>query len=96
MLDFSPEKMVVVFVIVLIVLGPEKMPDVTRKIGKAMAELRKLSGGFQDEIRSAVNQATTEPPPGDAPTTTEVVAHGTADSEPSAAAAGGAEDGNEP
>lgn len=96
MLDFSPEKMVVVFLIVLIVLGPEKMPDVARKIGKATAELRKLSGGFQEEIRSAVNQATADPPPGDAPTTTEVVAHGTAVEEPSGAAAGGAEDGNEP
>ena len=64
MLDFSPEKMVMIFVIILIVLGPEKMPEVARKIGKAAAELRKLSGGFQDEIRSAVNQATTEPPPG--------------------------------
>ena len=96
MLDFSPEKMVMIFLIILIVLGPEKMPEVARKIGKATAELKKLSGGFQEEIRSAVTQATTEPPPGDVPTTTEVVAKGTADEEPSATAVGGAEDGNEP
>jgi Sec-independent protein translocase protein TatA len=60
MLDFSPEKMVMIFLIVLIVLGPEKLPEVSRKIGKAAAELRKLSGGFQDEIRSAVHQATND------------------------------------
>ena len=57
---FSPEKMMMVFFIALLVLGPEKLPEMARKFGKVMGELRKLSGGFQNEIRQAVNQATTE------------------------------------
>jgi Sec-independent protein translocase protein TatA len=56
MLEFSPEKMAFIFLIVLLVLGPEKLPEVSRKIGKAMGELRKLSGGFQDEMRKAVHE----------------------------------------
>jgi Sec-independent protein translocase protein TatA len=56
MLEFSPEKMAFIFLIVLWGLGPEKLPEVSRKIGKAMGELRKLSGGFQDEMRKAVHE----------------------------------------
>lgn len=65
MLDFSPEKMIMIFFIVMLVLGPEKLPEVARKIGKLSAELRKLSGGFQDEIRQAVRDTTTDTGTGD-------------------------------
>ena len=60
MLDFSPEKMIFIFLIVMIVLGPEKLPEVSRKIGKAMGELRKLSGGFREEMNKAVHEATSD------------------------------------
>lgn len=60
MLEFSPEKMAFIFLIVLMVLGPEKLPEVSRKIGKAMGELRKLSGGFQDEMRKAVHEVSSD------------------------------------
>lgn len=83
MLDFSPEKMMMIFFIVMLVLGPEKLPEVARKLGKISAELRKLSGGFQNEIRQAVNDATTAPPSGasngqTSGSTTEVVSAGDA------------------
>lgn len=63
MLEFSPEKMAFIFLIVLLVLGPEKLPEVSRKIGKAMGELKKLSGGFQDEMRKAVHEVTSDSGP---------------------------------
>ncbi len=86
MLDFSPEKMIFIFFIVLIVLGPEKLPEVSRKIGRAMGELRKLSGGFRAEMNKAVNEMTADPPPddGNAARPREV---------PSETAAGGESDG---
>ncbi len=65
MLDFSPEKMLFIFLIVLIVLGPEKLPEVSRKLGRAVGELRRLSGGFRDEMNKAVGEMTADPPSGE-------------------------------
>lgn len=67
MLDFSPEKMLFIFLIVVVVLGPEKLPELSRKIGRAMGELRKLSGGFRDEMNKAVNDMTSDSPGNDKP-----------------------------
>lgn len=61
MLDFSPEKMLFIFLIVAVVLGPEKLPEVSRKIGRAVGELRKLSGGFRDEMNKAVHEMSADP-----------------------------------
>ena len=46
MLNFGPEKMIVIFFIAMIVLGPDKLPEMARKFGKVMGELRKVSGGL--------------------------------------------------
>lgn len=86
MLEFSPEKMAFIFLIVLLVLGPEKLPDVSRKIGKAMGELRKLSGGFQDEMRKAVHEVTSDSGSASSGQTEAPVADGTP--EPSGSASG--------
>jgi sec-independent protein translocase protein TatB len=43
-----------------VILGPEKLPDAMRKAGKAWGELRKLSSGFQDEVRKGFEEPTRE------------------------------------
>lgn len=50
----GPEIMVVLLV-ALIVLGPEQLPKAMRTFGNVMAQIRKVSNGFQDEMRSAMN-----------------------------------------
>jgi Sec-independent protein translocase protein TatA len=67
MLDFSPEKMLFIFLIVAVVLGPEKLPELSRKIGRAAAELRKLSGGFREEMNKAVHEMTSDSTGNDRP-----------------------------
>jgi sec-independent protein translocase protein TatB len=61
--NFGTGEMLVVFLVALIVLGPNKLPDVARQAGKMMAELRRLSGGFQDEMRAAMREPTPTLPP---------------------------------
>ena len=51
MFNLSGSEIVVILLLALVVLGPEKLPDAMRKAGKAFAELKKLSSGFQDEVR---------------------------------------------
>ena len=53
--------MLVVFVIVLVVFGPQKLPELARSLGKLMAEFRKASsdfkGAFEEEMRDLERQA---------------------------------------
>lgn len=43
MFDLSPEKVVVILVIALVVLGPNRVADTARALGRARARLRQLS-----------------------------------------------------
>lgn len=63
MLNLGTGELLVIFLVALIVLGPNKLPDAARQAGKMMAELRRLSGGFQDEMRAAMREPTPTLPP---------------------------------
>lgn len=45
-----------VLVVALLVLGPNKLPGAARQVGKALGEMRKLSTGFQAEMRDAMKE----------------------------------------
>ena len=49
------EVLVILFV-ALIVLGPNKLPEAARQVGRAVNEVRRISGGFQREMREAMNE----------------------------------------
>lgn len=53
--------MLVVFVIVLVVFGPQKLPELARGLGKILAEFRKASsdfrGAFEEEMKDLERQA---------------------------------------
>ena len=50
----------VIILVALIVLGPEQLPKAMRTFGNVMAEIRKVSGGFQAEMKSAMDSFTAE------------------------------------
>lgn len=56
-----PEIMVVL-VVALIVLGPARLPDAARSMGKALRELRSLTAGFEREVRAALDDDSPPPP----------------------------------
>ena len=49
----APE-ILVILVVALLVLGPERLPEAARQAGRALAEMRRMSSGFQAEIRDAM------------------------------------------
>ena len=57
----SMTHMIVVFVVVLVVFGPKKLPELARGLGKLMAEFRKAStdfkSAFEQEMRDLERQA---------------------------------------
>ena len=48
-------EIMVILVVALLVLGPKKLPEAGRQVGKAMAEFRRWSTEIQGEMRSAVS-----------------------------------------
>ncbi len=61
----APE-ILVILLVALLVLGPERLPDAARKAGRVMAEVRRMSSGFQAEMRSAMQQPVSGSPAGKA------------------------------
>ena len=47
-------EVLVILVLGLLVLGPERLPEFARKIGNFIKEARRMSRSFQEELRSAV------------------------------------------
>lgn len=56
MLNVGPPELLLILLIALLVLGPSKLPEAARQVGRAMAELRRLSSGFQAEMRDAMQE----------------------------------------
>ena len=59
MFNLGPEKLMVVLLIALVVLGPDKLPNAARQIGRYLNEFRRISQGFQQELRTAMDVADT-------------------------------------
>ena len=53
MVSIGPGEILVVLVVALIVLGPTRLPDAARSLGRAVSEFRRVTSGFQSEVRDA-------------------------------------------
>ncbi len=57
MLNVGPLELLTIAVLALVVLGPDRLLPTMRSVGRAVGELRRISGGFQDELRRAMDEA---------------------------------------
>jgi Tat protein translocase TatB subunit len=53
MFGIGTPELLVILVVALIVLGPKRLPEVARALGKGLAELRRATSGFTDELHNA-------------------------------------------
>lgn len=56
MFNLSGSEMVFLLLLALIILGPEKLPEAVRRFGKGYSEFKKMSMGFQSELKSALDE----------------------------------------
>lgn len=56
MFNVGTAELLVILLVALLVLGPNKLPDAARQVGRALGELRRLSSGFQAEMRDALRE----------------------------------------
>ena len=64
-------ELLVVLVVALIVLGPQRLPEAARQLAKTLGEFRRMAGGFQAELRDAIQtplDGTPKPAPNAPPT----------------------------
>lgn len=76
-MQFHPLWLVVALVIVLIIFGPGRLPELGSAAGKAMREFRKATSDLSNEVTTAA-QGKSEPPA--AATTSESTAKGSSSS----------------
>ena len=56
MFNFSGSEIVFLLLLALIILGPEKLPDAIRSFGKTYSEFKKMTTGFQSELKNALDE----------------------------------------
>ncbi|GBD98297.1 sec-independent protein translocase protein TatAd [bacterium BMS3Abin07] len=54
MFDLGMQELIVIFVVALLVIGPKKLPELGRTLGKGIAELKKSMAGIKDQINEEV------------------------------------------
>jgi sec-independent protein translocase protein TatB len=53
-LDLSPTKLLVIFVVVVVLLGPKRLPEVARQLGAGWRKLRELRLQVDQELRQSL------------------------------------------
>ena len=54
MLDLSPTKLLIIFVVVVILLGPKRLPEVARQLGAGWRKVREMHTRLDSELRQVV------------------------------------------
>jgi sec-independent protein translocase protein TatB len=54
--DFGSGEIILIILVLFVVLGPKRLPDVARTLGKTINEMKRASAGFKDEINKEVQR----------------------------------------
>lgn len=56
MFGIGSTELIVILVVALLVLGPRKLPEIAKTLGKAMGEFRRMSSDFQRTIDTELDR----------------------------------------
>jgi sec-independent protein translocase protein TatB len=60
MFGIGSTELLVILVVALIVIGPSKLPDIMRTLGKGMAEFKRMSNDVKSTLEAEVDRAERE------------------------------------
>lgn len=61
MFGIGMTELMVILVIALLVLGPKRLPEMARSLGKGLTEFRRASGDLRREFTAVADQARIDP-----------------------------------
>jgi Tat protein translocase TatB subunit len=73
--SIGPGEWIVLFVVILVVVGPKRLPEVARKVGRMMEMFRRAADEFKDQLMS-MDQESPASPPSPSPADTSPAADG--------------------
>ncbi|MBZ0241982.1 MAG: twin-arginine translocase TatA/TatE family subunit, partial [Bacteroidales bacterium] len=53
--NFGTGEILLLLLVLFVVLGPKKLPEVARTLGKTINDMKRASSGFKDEINKEIN-----------------------------------------
>ena len=68
MFGIGMPELLVILVVALIVLGPKRLPEIARSLGKGMAEFRRASNEFTRTLSASIEEPPQQPAPPQQPT----------------------------
>jgi TatA/E family protein of Tat protein translocase len=62
MFDIGPEKLLIILAVALLVVGPKRIPEIARSLGRSMHALREGLSGSGDDEPAETGSKPAEPP----------------------------------
>jgi sec-independent protein translocase protein TatB len=53
-MNIGAGEIVLIAILALVLFGPKRLPEIARQVGRAVAEVRKVSKEFEREVRDAI------------------------------------------
>lgn len=60
MFGLSTAEIIIIFVVILLLFGGRKIPEVARGIGKGIREFKKAKEGFEETLNDAIKEDDSE------------------------------------
>ena len=67
----GPGELIVIFLAILVLFGPKRLPEIARMVGKTLNDLRRASQDFKDQIMTIDEVPIAEPDPAENDTFSE-------------------------
>jgi len=58
MFGIGVPELIIIFIIALIVIGPQKLPDIAKALGKAFAEFKKATEEIKNSVKDDIEKTT--------------------------------------
>ncbi len=61
--NLNTPEIILIFLVVLLLFGAKRLPDLFRSFGKSIREFKKATSEIEDDIRTAMDEEPTKPAP---------------------------------